>query len=208
MIEDLGGLIALVQLGTLELHPWGSRADRLEYPDIMIFDMDPGPGISPAELVQGCRLLRQRLDTIGLNSFLKTSGGKGFHIVVPLVRRSGWDEVKAFSGALARDLARAHPQRFIAVMSKAKRKNKIFVDYLRNGRGATSVAPYSTRARPGAPVSTPVGWDELDDRLKPDAYTTESLPRRLESLKRDPWADFFETRQSITLAMKKDLKSN
>jgi bifunctional non-homologous end joining protein LigD len=208
MIEDLGGLIALVQLGTLELHPWGSRADRLEYPDIMIFDMDPGPGISPAELVQGCRLLRQRLDTIGLNSFLKTSGGKGFHIVVPLVRRSGWDEVKAFSGALARDLARAHPQRFIAVMSKAKRKNKIFVDYLRNGRGATSVAPYSTRARPGAPVSAPVGWDELDDRLKPDAYTIESLPRRLESLKRDPWADFFETRQSITLAMKKDLKSN
>jgi bifunctional non-homologous end joining protein LigD len=119
------------------------------------------------------------------------SGGKGFHIVVPLVRRSGWDEVKAFSGALARDQARAHPQWFVAVMSKAKRNNKIFVDYLRNARGATSVAPYSTRARPGAPVSAPVGWDELDDRLKPDACTIESLPRRLESLKRDPCGSIF-----------------
>ncbi len=206
MIEDLAGLIALVQLGTLELHPWGSRSDRLERPDIMIFDLDPGPGISPADLVEGCRLLRKRLNAIGLKSFLKTSGGKGFHIVVPLVRRSGWDEVKAFSGAVAGSLAREHPQRFVAVMSKAKRKGKIFVDYLRNGRGATSVAPYSTRARPEAPVSAPVGWDELDAGLKPDTYTIENIPRRLQSLKQDPWNEFFDTRQSITVAMKKELK--
>ena len=206
MIEDLAGLIALAQLGTLELHPWGSRTDRLERPDIMIFDLDPDPGVSQADLVAGCGLLRHRLDAIGLKSFLKTSGGKGFHIVVPLVRRSGWDEVKAFSGAVAGSLAREHPQRFIAVMSKAKRKDKIFVDYLRNGRGATSVAPYSTRARPGAPVSAPVGWDELDSGLKPDEYTIENLPRRLQTLKRDPWSGFFDIRQSITVAMKKELK--
>jgi bifunctional non-homologous end joining protein LigD len=153
MIEDLSGLIALVQMGAFELHPWGSRADRVERPDRMTFDMDPGPGVSPVQLADGCRLLPERLAGVELRSFIKTSGGKGFHLVVPLVRRSGWDEVKAFTGAIAKSLARRHPRRFTAPMSKAKRRNRIFVDYLRNGRGATSVAPFSTRARPGAPVS-------------------------------------------------------
>lgn len=205
MIEDLSGLIALVQLGTLELHPWGSRADRPERPDRMTFDMDPGPGISPAELVDGCRLLRARLEGIGLTSFIKTSGGKGFHLVVPLVRRSGWGEVKTFSRAIAKNLAQAHPRRFTAVMSKAKRNNRIFVDYLRNGRGATSVAPFSTRARSGAPVSAPIGWDELNEGLRPDAFTVENLPRRLETQAHDPWAGFFQARQSITASMRNEL---
>ncbi|RJQ65504.1 MAG: DNA ligase D [Desulfobacteraceae bacterium] len=206
MIQDLSGLIALVQLGALEFHPWGSRVDRLEHPDVMIFDMDPGPGIENDRLVKGCRLLREQLEGVGLKSFIKTSGGKGFHLVVPLVRRSGWDEVKAFSGAVARNLVREHPRQFIAVMTKNKRNNKIFVDYLRNGRGATSVAPFSTRARPGAPVSTPIGWDELDERLKPDAFTVENLHRRLESSNQDPWSGFFDIRQSITVAMKRNMK--
>ncbi len=205
-IEDIRGIIALVQLGALEFHPWGSRTDRLERPDRIIFDLDPGPGITLPQLVDGCRLLRNRLEGLGLESFVKTSGGKGFHIVVPLVRRAGWHDVKTFSGAVAADLARRHSDRFIATMSKAKRTNKIFVDYLRNGRGATSVAPYSTRARSGAPVSVPLDWQELDERVKPDVFTVENLPRRWAALPKDPWANFFGLRQSITVAMKKSLK--
>ena len=185
---------------------WGSRADRLERPDIMVFDMDPGPGINRGELAEGCRLLREELEVIGLKSFIKTSGGKGYHLVVPLTRRSGWDEIKSFSQAIAKKLAREHPRRFVDVMTKSKRKNKIFVDYLRNGRGATNVAAFSTRARPGAPVSTPIGWDELDKEINPDTYTIENLPHRLNALKDDPWSDFFDIRQSITKPMKKALK--
>ncbi len=203
MIEDLAGLISLVQLGALELHPWGSRADRLEFPDRMVFDMDPGPGISPGELVEGCRLLRDLLADIGLKSYLKTSGGKGFHLVVPLTGRSDWDEVKAFSGAVANMLVKEQPRRFVANMSKAKRNEKIFVDYFRNGRGATTVAPFSTRARAGAPVSTPVAWDELDESLTPDAFTVKNLPKRLKSLRHDPWDGFFALRQSVAAVLKK-----
>ncbi|MGA6925038.1 MAG: DNA ligase D, partial [Desulfosarcina sp.] len=205
MVEDLRGIVALVQLGALEFHPWGSRVDRLERPDRLIFDLDPGPGVDLGELVDGCRLLRQRLLELDLTGFLKTSGGKGYHIVVPLVRRSEWDKVKAFCKALAEDMTRRHPQRFIATMSKAKRNNKIFVDYLRNTRGATSVAPFSTRARPGAPVSAPLAWEELSDSLQPNDYTIENLPHRLTPQMTDPWADFFNVRQSITTAMKKEL---
>ncbi|MFO7963019.1 MAG: DNA ligase D [Desulfobacterales bacterium] len=201
-ISDRSGLMALVQLGVLEIHPWGSREDRVERPDIMTFDLDPGPGIGPDDLAEGCRMLKAQLENIGLTSFLKTSGGKGFHVVVPLVRRSEWDEIKSFSGAVAKHLARNHPDTFTAVMSKAKRHNKLFVDYLRNARGATSVAPFSTRARPGAPVSTPIGWDELGNTA-PDAYTVKNLPARLKSEKKDPWSDFFSIRQSVTVPMKK-----
>ncbi len=205
IIEDIRGIIALVQLGALEFHPWGSRTDRLEHPDRMIFDLDPGPGISQPQLVDGCHHLKNRLQDLGLESFVKTSGGKGFHIVVPLVRRSTWDEVKTFSGALSADLTRCHPNLFIATMSKAKRTNKIFVDYLRNARGATSVAPYSTRARSGAPVSVPLDWQELNERVTPDMYTVKNLAHRWKALQKDPWSDFFKIRQSMTLAMKKKL---
>ena len=207
MAEDVKGIVSLVQLGVLEFHPWGSRVERLEYPDMMIFDLDPGPGIDPLQLVEGCRMLKMRLDELGLKSFIKTSGGKGFHIIVPIIPENDWDDVKAFSGAVAKSLVRDYPARFIAVMTKAKRNNKIFLDYLRNGRGATSVAPFSTRARSGAPVSTPIAWDELDETLKPDAYTVENLPHRLESLRRDPWADFFRVHQSITAETKNHLST-
>lgn len=204
-IEDVRGIIALVQLGALEFHPWGSRTDRLEYPDQMVFDLDPGPDITLPQLVEGCRLLRNRLQVLGLESFVKTSGGKGFHIVVPLVRRSAWDDVKTFSGAVSTDLTRRYPNLFIATMSKAKRTSKIFVDYLRNARGATSVAPYSARAQSGAPVSAPLAWRELDEGVKPDMVTVENLPGRWAVSPKDPWSRFFSVRQSITVAMKKNL---
>ena len=143
-IRDVQGLIGLVQIGVLELHPWGSRVDRLEHPDMMIFDLDPGPGITHPQLIESALLVKERLDDLGLRSFVKTSGGKGFHIVVPLARRSSWDEVKAFSGAVAEDLVRRLPARFVATMTKSKRTGKVFLDYFRNARGSTSVA----RTRP------------------------------------------------------------
>jgi bifunctional non-homologous end joining protein LigD len=201
-IHDLSGLIALVQLGVLEIHPWGSRSDNAERPDRLVFDLDPGPGVAWKTVVRGAYAVRDRLSDLGLNSFVKTTGGKGLHVVAPLGRRAGWDELKSFAKAVAVDISRADPKRYIATMSKAKRVGKIFVDYLRNGRGATSVAAYSTRAREGAPVSTPVSWQELDTIKRADAYNITNLGVRLRALKRDPWEGFFDVRQFITAKMR------
>lgn len=202
-IKDLKGLISLVQIGVLEIHPWGSRTDNLEKPDRMVFDLDPGEGVSYADVVGAAFKIRDILDGLGLRSFVKTSGGKGLHVVVPLQRRSGWDEMKSFSKAIADKMVELEPAKYIATMSKAKRKGKIFIDYLRNNRDATAVAAYSTRARKGAPVSTPITWDELSPELTPNKYNVFNLRQRLSCLKEDPWKDFFTTRQSITAGMKK-----
>jgi bifunctional non-homologous end joining protein LigD len=206
-IDDLAGLISLVQIGTLEIHVWGSRAGQLEKPDRLIFDLDPDPSVDWPQVVAAARELRGLLVELGLTSFLKTSGGKGLHIVVPVQPRARWDEAKAFCRAVADCMVRAAPDRFIATMSKAARKGKIFIDYLRNGRGATAVAPYSTRAKPGATVSAPIAWNELSSRLRSDHFTIENLPARLAKLEHDPWADMAKTRQSITAAMMKRLAS-
>ncbi len=197
-IDDLAGLIALVQMGVLEVHPWPAREDKLERPDQLVFDLDPGEGVTWPDIVRGARELRERVEAAGLKTFLRTSGGKGLHIVVPLGRRNTWEEFKAFAKSVADAMTRDEPHRYIATLSKAKRKGKIFVDYLRNQRGATAVASYSTRARKGAPVAVPIAWDELSTRTKPNMFNISNLPKRLEKLKTDPWADFFKTRQSIT----------
>ncbi len=198
VIDDLPGIIALVQLGVLEFHPWGSREDRLEQPDQAIFDLDPAPDVAWENVIYAARQVRTTLDELGLASFVKTSGGKGLHVVVPLTRRADWEEVRTFSRAVAEEIARREPQRYVTTMSKAKRKGKIFIDFFRNTRGATSIAPYSTRARTGAPVSTPLHWDELTPELGPADFTVHNLPARLAQLRRDPWEDFFAIRQSIT----------
>ena len=204
-VDSIEGIISLVQLGVLELHTWGSRRGRLERPDRIIFDLDPDEGMDWKRIVEAARILHGFLDSLGLRSFLKTTGGKGLHIVVPLTRRSGWDEVKPFSKAVVDRIAEAAPDRYTTNASKKKREGRIYLDYLRNGRGATAVAAYSTRARPGAPVSVPVRWDELGPSLQPNGHTIESLPRRLSRLKEDPWADYAEARQSLTAAMKKEV---
>ncbi len=201
-IHDLSGLVALVQLGVLEIHPWGSRADNPEKPDRLVLDLDPGPGISWTQVIRGAYAVRDRLSDLGLKSFVKTTGGKGLHVVVPLVRRASWSELKGFAKAVALDIACAEPRRYIATMSKDKRAGRIFIDYLRNGRGATSVAAYSTRARAGAPVSTPVSWQELSKIEAADGHTIKNVPERLTGLKCDPWEGFFDIRQSITAKMK------
>ncbi len=205
-VDSLQGLIALVQMGVLELHIWGAHRDRIEQPDYLVFDLDPDEGLAWERVALGALTVRQRLADLGLKSFLKTTGGKGLHVVLPLTRRLGWDEVKAFTKAVSEDIVAAEPQLYTSKLPKASRKGKVFIDYLRNGRGATSICAYSTRSRPGAPVSTPLAWEELEDLdLRGNTYTVENLDARLASLKSDPWADFRTVKQSITRDMRKAL---
>ena len=202
-VDSLTGLIYLVQMGVLELHIWGSHIDDIEKPDYIVFDLDPDEGLSWERVVEGTLKVREKLEGLGLRTWLKTTGGKGLHVCVPITRRDDWDEVKAFTKAVVESIVADEPNRYTSKLPKASRKGKIFIDYLRNGRGATSIGAYSTRARPGAPVSTPLFWEELETDVRANTYNVRNLPERLESLAADPWADFLKERQSITAAMKK-----
>jgi bifunctional non-homologous end joining protein LigD len=197
-VSDLAGLVSLVQFGVLEIHPWGAREDNVERPDRLYFDLDPDKGVAWEQVIEAAREMRALLDDLGLKSFVKTSGGKGLHVAVPITRRSDWQEARAFTKAVAERMARAEPQHYLITISKSRRKGRIFIDYLRNTRGATAVAAYSTRARAGAPVSAPLAWDELTPRIGPATYTVQNVPGRLERLKRDPWEGFFQTRQTLS----------
>jgi bifunctional non-homologous end joining protein LigD len=198
MIRDVAGLVSLVQMGVLEMHPWPARADNIERPDYLVFDLDPGDDVTWKDVVQGAKDVRTRLEDAGLVTFLRTSGGKGLHVCMPIARRNSWDEVKEFAKSVADTMAREQPERYIATMSKAKRRGKVYVDYLRNQRGATAIASFSTRARAGAPVATPLAWDEIGRIKQANGFNIENLPARLAKLKSDPWAKFFSTRQSLT----------
>jgi bifunctional non-homologous end joining protein LigD len=198
VVHDLPGLVALVQIGVLEVHTWGARADELEKPDRLVFDLDPDPDLPWKRVVEAALNVRDRLEDLGLTSWVKTTGGKGLHVVAPIARRLDWELVKQFCLAVARSVVAAAPDQYTDVASKARRKGKIYVDYLRNSRGATFIAPCSTRAREGAPVSAPLRWDELSDRFV--KYDVRTFPGRLRKLRRDPWEGFLEVRQSITQA--------
>lgn len=189
-IDGLDGLIGLVQGAALEIHGWQSQLNDLERPDQMVMDLDPGEGVSWTEVIDAAQEVRDRLRQAGLASFVKTSGGKGLHVVAPLRPEAGWEAVKAFAKAVADAMAADSPERFVATMAKARRRGKILIDYLRNGRGSTAVAPYSTRAREGAPVSMPLGWDELDPGVGPAYFTVLNAPTRLAGLTADPWGEF------------------
>ena len=158
-IDSLSGLIALVQMGVLELHTWGSRKERIERPDRLIFDLDPDPSVSWLDLKDAAQTIKSGLSELGLTAFVKTTGGKGLHVVTPITPKQDWDFVKEFSKAVAQSLVKAAPDQYTATMSKSKRAGKIFIDYLRNARTASAVCAYSPRARPGAPVSMPVSWE-------------------------------------------------
>jgi bifunctional non-homologous end joining protein LigD len=200
-VEQLRDLVALVQAGTLELHVWGSRVDNLEQPDILVFDLDPGDDVDWRSVLDTAKSLRDRLEDLDLASFVRTTGGKGLHVVVPLKPRLGWDEAKAFARGVADAHARDDPQHLTINMSKAKRGGRIFLDYLRNGRGATAIASYSTRAREGAPVAAPVRWNELSAALVSNRYDIGNLRRRLTALRADPWEAFEQSRRPLTLKM-------
>ena len=204
-IDTIKALIGAAQMGTVELHTWNALASNIEKPDRVVFDLDPDPALGWDKMIEAAQLTRTLLDELGLVSFCKTSGGKGFHVVVPLSRQAGWDEVKAFSQAVAQHMAATLPKHFAAKMGPQNRKHKIFVDYLRNSRGSSTVAAFSARARPGLGVSVPLAWEEVSSTTGGDQWNIANLGERLESLRQDPWADYAKTRQRITAAMKKRL---
>ena len=204
VIEDLAGLIAMAQIGVLEIHPWGSTVAKLETPDRITFDFDPDVGLPWERVTEAAIEMREALLGIGLKSFPKTTGGKGLHVVVPIAPKLDWDAVKEFSKWVAERFAAAYPDRFTSNMAKRARTGRIFIDYLRNGRGATAIAAYSPRARPGAPVATPLFWEEVENGVKPDRFTVATVPERLAGLGSDPWAEMRELRQSISARVRRE----
>lgn len=193
-IENTPGLISEVQMGTLEFHTWGSRIEELEKPDVMVFDLDPDEGMDLSQVRQGVLDVRSILNELSLNSYLKTSGGKGYHVVVPLKPVVTWNVFYDFAKRVAEVMEQKWPDRYTSNVRKSKRTDKIFIDWIRNGRGATSVAPYSIRARKGARVSMPIAWEELDT-VDPDGITIADALLRING--NDPWKGFFQNDQML-----------
>ncbi|MGI8853501.1 MAG: DNA ligase D [Methyloceanibacter sp.] len=204
-IDSEKGLFGLVQIGSLEIHDWGVSLAHIKEPDRLVLDLDPDEDLDFAVLKAAAEEVRDFLADLGLKSFLKATGGKGLHLVAPITPKQGWPEVKSFAKAIADALVAARPGRYTANPLKRTRVGKIFVDYLRNQRGGSSIANYSTRAKKGAPVASPLRWDELKSLTSGAPYTVKTLPARLKKLKSDPWEGFFSTRQSITAKARKAL---
>ena len=202
VVRDVQGLVGLAQWGNLELHAWNATMRNIEKPDMIVIDFDPADDVPWSEVADAARAARTLFDHLGLTSFVKTTGGKGLHVVVPFTPKDGWDVIKEFSHQIALRLVEAFPDRFLATATIAKRKGKIFVDYLRNGRGATAVTPYTLRARPGATVAVPLSWDDLDRdwRAQPVRLRDVMAARGKQA---DPWKDYFKPKQSITEKMKR-----
>jgi bifunctional non-homologous end joining protein LigD len=197
VLDEELGLFSLVQLGALEIHTWGSRADDFEHPDILVFDLDPDPSVDYRAVIDAALTIRRVFEQAKLESFVKTTGGKGLHVCVPIAPELNFTQAKDFTEHLSHALAAGSPELYVATQSKAKRKGKIFIDYLRNGRGATFIAPYSTRARQNAPIAVPLEWDELSPKLPPNHFTLRSIERRLSKLARDPFERLARIRQRL-----------
>lgn len=196
-IEDTAGLVAAAQIGVLELHIWGSRIDTLEKPDRLVFDLDPDTALDFGEVRDCAFEMRDRLEALGLTSFAMATGGKGIHVVVPLAPTRGWYDVKAFAEGIARVMAEEQPELYLAKSSKAARTGRIFIDYLRNARGATAIAPFSSRARPGAPVAWPVSWQALRHLRNARPASISTAPELLKREKNNPWDGYFDLEQSL-----------
>jgi bifunctional non-homologous end joining protein LigD len=201
MADSVTAIVALLQMGVLELHPWGSRSKRLGFPDRLVFDLDPEESLAWTEVKQAVLLVRTLLENLGLVSFLKTTGGKGLHVVVPIEPTLSWDQAKGFTKAVAELLERAFPDRFTSKLLKTSRRERIFIDYLRNAEGATAVAAYSLRAKADAPVSTPIGWDELGKDVRFAHFNARNVPKRLATIRGDPWRKLDDQAVSLTAAM-------
>ncbi|WP_313084711.1 non-homologous end-joining DNA ligase [Pseudomonas sp.] len=194
--DTLTAVLEAVQMGTVELHTWNARSDRIDRPDRIVFDLDPDPALPWTSMVEATDLTLGLLDELGMRGFIKTSGGRGVHIVVPIARRHDWSSVNRFARGVTERLAQQAPERIVAKMGPKNRVGKIFVDYLRNQRGASTVAAYSVRARPGLPVSVPIRREELVRIERADHWTIANLAERLEA--DDPWADYRSTRQALS----------
>ena len=204
-IDGEAGLFGLAQISAVEIHDWGVSLDHLYEPDRLVFDLDPDEGLDIDVLKAAAVEVRDFLADLGLKSFLKSTGGKGLHVVAPIAPKQGWDEVKAFAKAIADTLVEVRSDRYTANPLKKTRVGKIFVDYLRNQRGGSAIVNYSTRAKPNASVACPLAWDELKGLKVASPYTLKTLPMRLKAKKSDPWEGFFSIRQSITVKAKKAL---
>ncbi len=195
--DTADALVGLAQMGVLEIHTWNSRVERVEQPDRLVLDIDPGEKATWTQVVEAARLIRRLLQRADLDSFPKTTGGRGLHVVVPLTPSADWQGCLAFARALAMEMERRDPDRYTTAFAKAGRERKLLVDYLRNNRTNTSVAAFSTRARPGAAVSTPLRWTELKASLDPAAFTMETIGKRLSRLREDAWKDYWQCRQRL-----------
>jgi bifunctional non-homologous end joining protein LigD len=196
-IDDLAGLLSLVQMNTLEFHVWGCTNVDLEHADRIVIDLDPGPDVPWKYVIEAALALHERLTAGKLQSFVRTTGGKGLHVVIPLKPAAAWDVVGSFARSLAEAFADERPERYLVVASKDRRPGRIFIDYLRNARGATAVCSYSLRNRPGAPIATPLDWDELPKLKSADAFRFGNIGRRLARLSTDPWEGIGHVRQSV-----------
>lgn len=197
-VGDAASLVALVQIGVLELHVWGSRVEHIDRPDMLVFDLDPAPEIAWGRVVEAGFAVKERLEQLGLRAFAKLTGGKGLHVVVPVHPGPSWPAVKKFARMLVEEMVRAEPRRFVASMSKIKRTGKIFIDYLRNDAEATAIGAYSPRARAGAPIALPVEWDELEpDAKQAPRFGLREVPGLIRARKRDPWEEFDSARQPL-----------
>lgn len=197
VVNSAEGLVGLAQMGTLELHAWNATMANIEKPDMLVMDFDPDEALEWHHVTEAAEAARALFEGIGLTSFVKTTGGKGLHVVVPLAPRDGWDEVKEFSRQIALRMVEAFPDRFTATVSKAKRTGKIFIDYLRNGRGSTAVTPYSLRARAGATVATPLDWRDLKTRVRSGSFTLKTVEKQIAG-RADPWQAYPRTKQFLT----------
>jgi bifunctional non-homologous end joining protein LigD len=202
VLRDVQDLVLLAQEGIVEIHPWGATADDPDSPDQFIFDFDPAPGLAFTEVIDAAKAMRDYLAEMKIESFCKTTGGKGLHVVAPIRRGISWAELKAFTKKIAENFATAAPKRFTANMAKRERTNRIFIDYLRNDRGSTAVAPYGVRARPGAPVALPIEWKDVKPSLDPTRFTLATVPKILAARKSDPWAGMTQHRQTIAGAQR------
>jgi bifunctional non-homologous end joining protein LigD len=199
VLDDEVGLFALVQMAALEVHTWGSRADDFERPDTLVFDLDPDVEVGYPAVIEAALTVKRVFDSAKLESFVKSTGGKGLHVCIPILPKLHWDAIRDFTGRVAQALVQASPDLYVATQSKAKRRGKTFIDYLRNGRGATFIAPYSTRARAGAPIAVPLEWDELSPKLPPSHFTVRNIEQRLAKLQRDPFERMALVQQSLNL---------
>jgi bifunctional non-homologous end joining protein LigD len=194
--DDAAGVIGLAQMGVLEIHTWNSTTADVEKPNRIVWDLDPGPRITWSQVVMAAHLVRDVLETLGLESWVKTTGGSGLHVVVPIVPRRAWSDCLLFSRAVAQAITATNPAQFTTAFAKSGRESKILIDYLRNNRTNTSVAALSTRARAGAVVSMPIAWKELTPRLRPQAFTIKTAARRMK--RRDAWQDYWTVRQHVS----------